>query len=110
MRVPIRLPSRSKYSAKRTDGYASKKEAKRAAELELLAKIGWICKLEKQPSFILVPKDELGRAVYYLADFKYFDRKQQAWIVEDVKGFRTPLYRLKRRLMWSIHGIRIQEV
>ena len=31
-------------------------------------------------------------------------------ICEDVKGVRTPVYKLKRRLMWRKHGIKIVEI
>jgi hypothetical protein len=109
-RIPIRIPSKSKYRAVRTDGYASKKEARRAVELELLLKMGTILSLQKQREFILVPADELGRAVVYRADFYYHDVESGTEICEDVKGVRTPLYKLKRRLMWRRHGIKITEI
>jgi len=50
---------------------ASKKEANRAAELNALAQAGVITDLEQQVKFELVPKDELGRAIHYIADFVY---------------------------------------
>lgn len=112
-RVPIRIPSHSKYHAKRTDGYASKAEAKRGAELELLEKLGQITGLTKQPSFVLLPADELGSAVTYRADFSYQDRQKGQVVVEDVKSTVTrklPTYRLKRRLMWAVLKIQITEV
>lgn len=109
-RIPIRITKPTKYKAVRTDGYASKKEAKRAAELELLEKLGEIEGLEKQPMFTLMHKDELGPAVRYVADFYYLDRHTDKYVVEDVKGMRTPVYKLKRRLLFHIHGIRITEI
>lgn len=113
-RIPIRLSApRSKYRAIRTDGYASKKEAKRAADLELLEKLGKIRELYKQPRFQLLKGDgsRTDRGIWYAADFSYWDIEKQERIVEDVKGgCKTPVYRLKKKLMWAIHGIRIQEV
>lgn len=109
-RVPIRIPSHSKYHAKRTDGYASKAEAKRGAELELLEKLGQITGLTKQPSFTLIPKDALGSAVVYRADFMYHPVGSTGMVVEDVKGFKTAVYKLKRRLMWKVFGIEIVEI
>ena len=87
-----------KYRNMRYRGSASKKEANRAAELHALAQAGAITDLEQQVKFELVPKDELGRPVHYIADFVY--RSDGKLIVEDVKGFPTAVYKLKKRLMW----------
>jgi hypothetical protein len=43
----------------------------------------------------------------YRADFVYVE--SGARVVEDVKGFRTVVYKLKRRLMLACHGIEIKE-
>ena len=37
------------------------------------------------------------------------EKPAYASVVEDVKGFKTPLYRLKRKLMLLVHQIRITE-
>lgn len=102
---------RSKYNAKRCGRYASKKEAARAAELQLMAKLGVINALQEQVRFELLPKDGKDRAIAYVADFVYLQMVDGAHqqIVEDVKGFKTPMYRLKRRMMWHLKGIRIRE-
>lgn len=111
MRVPIRLPgkSKSKYRAVRTDGYASKREAARGAKLELLQAAGAIRGLQKQVKYVLIPKDEMGREISYWADFVYIVGKSDV-VVEDAKGFKTPVYKLKKRLMWTVWKIAIQEV
>lgn len=109
-RIPIRLPAQSKYHAKRTDGYASKAEARRGGELELLAKLDKITALRKQPKYLLIPKDLLGRAIFYIADFEYWDCEKQQTVIEDVKGVRTAVYRLKKRLMWHIQHRKIVEI
>lgn len=112
-RVPIRLNSPSKYRARRTAGYASRKEARRAGELELLLRLGEIRTLQKQVGFELIPRQGSERAIVYRADFVY-ERHQTdgSWIhmIEDVKGLQTPIYRLKRKLMLWRHGITIYEV
>ncbi|MFR5079104.1 MAG: DUF1064 domain-containing protein [[Clostridium] innocuum] len=46
--------------------------------------------------------------IRYIADFTYNDRNGQL-IVEDAKGVKTPVYRLKRRLMAELKGIEIKE-
>ena len=108
---------RSKYGAKKSNGYMSTKESKRADILKLLQKNGTISDLQEQVKFNLLPKQEIlgfngkiicgRREMNYIADFVYFEKGIQ--IVEDVKGFRTPQYKRKARLMEKIHGIKIKE-
>lgn len=86
--------------------FDSKREAKRWSELLLLEMAGRIANLRRQIRFRL---NVLGVEVcQYVADFVYIEAGQM--IVEDVKGFRTPVYRLKAKLMKAIHGIEIREV
>lgn len=99
----------NKYHAKPTNGYASKKEAKRAYELRMMERAGLISNLREQVEFELLPKQDGERAVNYIADFTYFDKDDRLH-VEDVKGVRTPVYILKRKLMLFIHNIKIEEV
>lgn len=111
----------SKYHNKKVilDGllFDSKKEAGRWAELQLLQKAGEIRELQRQVPFVLIPtqKDELTgrvleREARYIADFVYRDNHTHKLIVEDTKGMKTELYRLKKKLMLYRHGIRIREV
>jgi len=99
----------SKYGAVRTqaDGYTfdSKREAERYAELKLLQRADGIGLLLVHPRFRLeVNGYHVGD---YVADFQYIEGG--ANIVEDVKGYKTPIYQLKRKLMWAIHKIAIKE-
>ena len=117
----------SKYKAKRTevDGivFASMKEARRYQELKLLQRAGEIRKLELQPVFELhaptmdddeplpKPQERLG---CYRGDFSYEQRHpadKSSWysVVEDVKGFKTPLYRWKKKHVEAQYGIQIRE-
>lgn len=102
----------SKYKNVKTiiDGIAfdSKKEAARYGELMLLAKAGAIQDLRLQVPFELIPKQAGERAVRYIADFVYTENGKM--IVEDVKGVRTDVYKIKKKLMLAVHGIRIREV
>jgi hypothetical protein len=113
---PGAAPAPSKYRNKPTGGYASKREAQRAAELGLMLKAGTIRNLRAQVPYILIPKQDGERACSYLADFVYaepipYDGLSPAWgeVVEDCKGYRTEVYRIKRKLMLMVHGIRIRE-
>jgi hypothetical protein len=106
---------RHKFNAKRTvvDGitFASKKEAKRYADLKLLQKAGEIARLEIQPVYPLhawgVEKRQIGK---YIADFRYFDKRAGLNVIEDVKGVKTPVYRLKKKHVEAQYGIQITEV
>ncbi len=97
----------NKYHAKPTGGHASKAEHRRACELKLLERAGKISDLKEQVRFELVPKRDGERAVVYVADFTYTEKG--TFVVEDCKGFKTPVYRLKKRLMAHVHGIKIRE-
>lgn len=104
--VRTRNKGYNKYGNKKVfvDGYTfdSKKEARRYGELKLLLRAGKIKDLELQPKFELIPtirtEDETLRKVSYIADFKYIDLESGKVVVEDVKGFKTDVYLLKKRL------------
>jgi hypothetical protein len=99
----------SKFGAKKSGGYDSKAEERRAGELKLLQRAGKISDLQEQVRFELIPKQPGERAVDYIADFVYLDATG-AQVVEDVKGFRTREYVIKRKLMLRVHGIKLREV
>ena len=88
--------------------FDSKREAKRAGELELLQKMGKISDLKYQVRFEVIPKQGKKRAAYYVADFTYVEAGQP--IVEDAKGHRTREFILKSKLMQQVHGIQVREV
>ena len=95
--------------------FDSKKEAERYIELCEMMNAGLIDQLECQVRFELIPKmrDADGKCVRpctYLADFVYRDNETGATIVEDVKGYKTPEYRIKKKLMLQVHGITVREV
>ncbi len=103
----------NKYGAKKVtapDGsvFDSKREFRRWCELRLLERAGKISGLCRQVSYELIPKQEGERACNYIADFIYFD-EQGKQVVEDCKGHRTEVYKLKKKLMLWVHGIRIKE-
>lgn len=100
-----------KYRNKKTsvDGirFDSKKEAKRYLELKILEKAGAIQDLRRQVPYVLINKSSYGRAIKYVADFVYYE--DDKLVVEDVKGVRTPVYKLKKRLMAERFGIEVKE-
>lgn len=89
--------------------FDSAREAKRATELQWLEQLGEITDLQYQVRYTLVPKQPGERAVEYRADFVYKNTAGEL-VVEDAKGVRTKDYVIRRKLMLSVHGIRISEV
>jgi hypothetical protein len=104
---PPKQKRASKFSAQRTeteDGvFDSKREAVRFASLKMMAKGREITGLARQVRF------DLNEGGAYIADFVYLDRRTQKWVVEDSKGFRTPIYKRKAKLMRELYGIEILE-
>lgn len=124
---------RNKYGNRKTvvNGieFDSRKEAVRYQELRLLERAGKISGLRLQEKFVLIPSQrEASTEVYksgsqkgrrkpgkllekecsYIADFCYTENGEI--VVEDTKGFRTEVYKIKRKLMLERYGIRIREI
>lgn len=121
MARPVRMASRSKYSAQPTvvDGirFASKREAQRYGELKLLEKADQIRQLALQPRFALkvrandAPVTEIIGD--YVADFSYLTHDPDfpaRFVVEDVKGVKTALYKWKKKHVEAQYGIQIREI
>ena len=114
-----RTRSRNKYGNKKCkiDGYTfdSLKEGHRYAELKILLREGKIKDLELQKEYELVPSyveattGKRIRPVYYKADFVYYDIENEKTVIEDVKGYKTEGYKIKKKLMGS-KGLYITEV
>jgi hypothetical protein len=86
--------------------FASIREKNRYLELKLLFRAGEIFDLALQPEFEFVLD---GKKMFsYFADFGYTE-KDGTKVVEDSKGYRTPLYRLKKKLIEHQYKIRITE-
>ena len=102
----------SKYGAHRTevDGilFDSKREAARYQELKILEKSGEIKDLVRQPVFTLqeafMCDGKKERSITYRADFMYEENGRT--IVEDVKGMKTEVYKIKRKLFLYQYGDR----
>lgn len=107
----------SKYHAKKTtvDGitFDSKREADRYLVLKSMEEDGAIEDIRRQVRYELVPAFDVDgrhyRPVYYVADFVYLDKETGKEVVEDVKGMRTDVYRLKSKLFARRYGMSIRE-
>lgn len=105
----------SKYHAKKAtvDGitFDSRKEAGRYLTLKAMEEDGLIGNLRRQVRYELIPAFDVDgkhyRPVFYVADFVYTaDGKE---VVEDVKGMKTDVYRLKSKLFARRYGTSIKE-
>lgn len=102
----------NKYRAVRTEvngiTFDSAAEARRYGELLLLMRAGKIRQLALQPTFNCIVNGK--KVCQYRADFSYFEGNNQ--VVEDVKSdpTKTPVYRLKRKLVEALFPVTITEV
>lgn len=105
----------SKYRARKTtvDGitFDSRREANRYLVLKGMEEDGAIEGLRRQVRYELVPAFDVDgthyRPVYYVADFAYVEDGKE--VVEDVKGVRTDVYKLKSKLFARRYGMSIKE-
>ena len=106
-----------KYHSKKTivDGYKfdSKAESEEYCRLKMALRAGEIQNLVLQPSFELQPSFKKNgktyRKITYKADFAYI--KDGKTIVEDVKGMKTDVYKLKKKLFeYKYPNLEIMEI
>lgn len=109
----------NKYRNKKVtiDGitFDSIKEGKRYQELKLLERAKDISGLKLQPQFELQPSFKKNGKTYkritYKADFMYFDNRLNKTIVEDVKGFKTDIYKLKKKIFeYNFKNLELREI
>lgn len=103
----------SKYRNKKVtiDGitFDSKAEALRWWDLRQMEREGFITDLERQVRLPLIVQGQ--KVGVYIPDFRYRDETGQV-VIEDVKSepTKTPVYRLKKRMVKAIYGIDVTEV
>ena len=103
--------------------FDSIKEYHRWIELCLMERAGVISDLQRQVKYVLIPsqyqecgkkKKCIERECSYYADFVYHDNEADETVVEDVKGYKGggayEIFKIKRKLMLHVHGIKIVEV
>lgn len=112
-----------RYKSKKVtiDGitFDSETEGKRYRNLKLLERGKLILDLKLQPVFPLVidgrpvliksGRYKNGRKCKYTADFTYWDVEKKKQIVEEVKGYPTDVYKLRKAVVEAIYGIDILE-
>lgn len=87
--------------------FDSKKEMTRYSELKAMEAAGVISELELQPKWDLHVNGV--KVASYSADFRY--RENAEVVVEDIKSkpTKTPIYRLKKKILKAEYGISIKE-
>ena len=102
----------SKFGAKKTvvDGitFDSKWESERYGQLKAMERGGIVTDLELQVKYDIIINDI--KICKYIADFVYKEESPDGKIkeiVEDAKGFETPEFKLKKKLMKAVHNIEI---
>ena len=83
--------------------FSSKKESKRYLQLKALKDAKQIIFFLRQVPF------HLPGNVKYICDFLIF-WEDETVTIEDVKGFKTPAYITKKKIVESIYPIKITEV
>lgn len=109
---------RSKYHSKKViiDGitFDSLKEGNYYTKLKLLQKSGVIKDLELQKEYLLQEKFKINgktrREITYKADFTYITTENNKIHVVDTKGFRTEVYKIKKKMFEYKYGIELEEV
>ena len=108
----------NKYKNKKViyDGikFDSNREMAYYIKLKMLEQKGIIKDLELQKSFELQPSFKLNGKTYkkitYKADFSYVSVQDNKLHIVDTKGFRTDVYKLKRKMFAYKYGIEIEEI
>lgn len=114
----------SKYKNKKVEWQGIKfdsiKERDRYLYLKDMERLGQIEDLKLQVKYELIPSYEINgrkvRNVSYIADFTYYkvhnkgDILVKELIVEDCKGYRTEVYKLKKKIFEQKYGVEISEV
>lgn len=106
--ITTQKPSKYRNVKVSLDGYLfdSKKEARRYQDLLLLQKAGEIQSLEPKPEAYEFSYQGV-KICKYLPDFRYIEAGKL--IVEDVKGKKTRVYSIKKKLMLAFYNIKVRE-
>lgn len=129
------MKPQTKYFNKKVvvDGieFDSKKEGQRYRQLRIMQQRGEIASLRLQVPFELIPNQYesltvqlktktkqiqklIERKVEYVADFVYTDLRSNETVVEDVKGYKMggayDVFKIKRKLMLHVYGIKVKEI
>lgn len=102
----------NKFRNYKTGGFDSRLEQQRFLQLKEKEEAGEISDLRRQVRFELIPAQYINskcveRKCEYIADFVYVENGIQ--VVEDVKGYKTDVYKIKKKMMLYLLGVRVEE-
>lgn len=104
------MARKNKYNNKKVTYFGltfdSQAEGNRYLVLRDMEASGQINKLELQPRFDMIVNGKF--CGFYKADFAYFTENER--VIEDVKGMKTPVYNLKKKIVEAMYGIKITEI
>lgn len=104
----LQKPKTSKYWNIKVWWVDSKKEYNRLQELHYLEKSWKIRHLKTQVPFLLQESFEWNgkkeREIKYIVDFVYLKEWEDKLTVEDSKGFRNDVYKIKRKMFLCRYG------
>ena len=108
----------NKYKNKKViyDGikFDSNREMAYYIKLKMLEQKGKIKNLELQKVYELQPSFKINGKTYqkitYKADFSYVSVEDNKIHIVDTKGFRTEVYKLKKKMFAYSYGIEIEEI
>lgn len=118
MKKNLFIKNTNKYHNKKImfDGHIfdSIKEKNYYIKLKALEKAGLIRDLELQKEYILQDSFKLNgitrRKITYKADFSYISVQDNKIHVIDVKGFKTEVYKIKKKLFEYKYKIELEEI
>ncbi len=122
IRYPLGV-KQNKYKNKKTEyrgiKFDSIKEKNRYLILKDMERLGQIEELQLQVKYELQPSYKIGnkkiRSINYIADFVYYKIYKRGGteireqIIEDCKGYKTQIYKIKKKMFEYKYGMEIKE-
>lgn len=107
----MNINSKSKYGNQKIivngQTFDSQLECARYMQLKILERAKKIKDLQRQVAFELQPSYKKGnktiKAITYIADFVYIDLQTGMKVIEDTKGYRNEVYKLKKKLFEYVY-------
>lgn len=94
--------------------FDSKKECNYFYKLKLMENTGIIKELKRQVPFELIPTYKINnrtvRKMQYIADFTYITTNNNKLHIVDTKGYRTEVYKLKKKIFEYKYKMEIEEI
>lgn len=95
--------------------FDSRLESNRYCQLKMLERTNEIKDLRRQVEYVIQESykknNKTIRPIKYIADFVYYDLKRNKTIIEDTKGYRNEVYKIKKKIFeYKYPGLEITEI